>query len=493
MILLCLSSICAVLVILLAREIHRTAIYWKNKGIPYESYFSYLWYFLFRQSRVDIFDSLEDYTEKYGSVYGTYQGLSPVLRVSSRESLTEALSKNFSKAHGRTVAAKTGSTLWDNNILVLGYKEWRAVRPLSGHVLTGLKLKQMKPQLERAAERLTTKLRKLAKSNKEISTAEYSHAAVMDGIAAVTFSLEVDALDDPNNVFVKNCTGLFSSSLGLTLMMAFPGLLEYVPFIQFPEKRAEQFFVEFSRTVLEQRRKQGRKSETSDILDSWLEAQETNPEFTDVMLVAQMFVFFLAGFETSAYTLMFIMYLLATHPQKQEEVYQDIIENISDPDNVTFEEYNKMRLVEAAIYETLRLYPTDYVIDRRVVEPCTVAGVPLDKGIAIQVPTSAVNRDPERFHEPTHFKPERFVDGGERIQDVITFGEGPKNCVGQRFAIFQLLIFTVAILRTVRLEPVVNKAYDPSREYQAPIERLPGQMFLPFPKETLKVKLSPRN
>ncbi|XP_018497550.2 cytochrome P450 3A13-like, partial [Galendromus occidentalis] len=186
----------------------------------------------------------------------------------------------------------------------------------------------------------------------------------MNAIAAVTFSLDIDAFDDPNNKFVESFTGCFNGSLGFNLMMAFPNILKYLPFVEYPPKKIDNYFVQFSRSLLEKRRKQIRNPEELDFLDSWLESQKANPKLTDDLLISQMIIFLITGFETSAYALTFAMYLFATHPQMQEKAYRDVIENISDPDNVTFEDYHKMKYLEAAIWETLRLYPMDFVTDR---------------------------------------------------------------------------------------------------------------------------------
>lgn len=492
MILLCLATICLVLVLLLLKNVYETATYWKNKGIPYESYLSYLHYFLFRQNREDIFDMLRDYTKKYGPIYGTYQGLNPILRVTSPDGIKDAFSRNFSKAHARTTTVQTGTPLWDHNALALEYPEWKMVRSLSGQVLTGSKLKYMKGKFEQVAKRVAAKLAKLAKTHAEISTQAWAHGTVMNATAAVTFSLEVDAIEDPNHMFIKNCTGIFKNSWGLTLLFSFPKLLRYLPFVQYPVREVEVFFVKFTETVLKQRRQQPHRSEDSDVLDSWLETQKNNPELTDAVLTSQMFLFFVAGYETSAYTMMFLLHLLATHPEKQEAVYENIVENVSDRENITLDQYNKMKLLEAAIYETLRLYPTDHGIDRITTSPCTIAGVTLDVGVNIQCPMSSVQDDPERFYEPLQFRPERFIDGGEKISDLVSFGLGPKNCVGERLAMTQLLIFLANILLKVRLEPPSDGSYDPSLEYQPKIKRVPGQLFLPFPQNDLKVTLALR-
>ncbi|XP_003743371.2 cytochrome P450 3A40-like [Galendromus occidentalis] len=303
-------------------------------GIPYESYGSYLYYFLFCEGRVDIFNSIEEYNKKYGSVY-------------------------------------------------VRYKEWKLVRPLSRNVMTGSKLRLMRDQFERPANLLTSNLEELADTNEEISTAHYSHAAVMNPIAAVTFSLDIDAFDDPNNKFLESFTGFFNGSLGFNLIMAFPSILKYLPFVEYPPEEIDNYFHQFSRSLLEKRREQIRNPEELDFLDSWLESQKANPKLRDDLLISQM----------------------------------TISLNISDPDNVTFEDYHTMKYLGAAMWATLRLYPMDFVTDRVTSEPCTIAGVSLDKGITIHVPTCTVNKDPERFHEPSLSKPKRYLGGGEKTQE----------------------------------------------------------------------------
>lgn len=393
----CLSTIVIVLLLMLLRKIRWAANYWKSCGIPYEPYINYLLFFLLRQGREDIFKLLGEYTTKYGQVYGTYQGMRPVLRVSSPEGIKDALSRNFHSAHGRTIFGQVGSKLWDNNIFSLPYREWKLVRPLSSQVLTTFKLKSMKSKFEETAKRLSERLKKIAQTNGVIATSEYSRGVIMDGIAAVTFSLDVDATEDPNNVFVRNCTGVFSRGLGVVLLNSFPQLIKFLPFVQVPVIECERFFVKFAETIMRQRRSSSWQHKTCDALESWMEAQKKNPELTDDLLISQIFIFAVTGYESASYTLTFALYLLATHPRKQDAVYNNIMENISDPDNITFEEYTKMELLEAAIFETLRLYPTDYVIDRFTVEPCKVAGVALDKGVGIQIPQTGVHQDPERF------------------------------------------------------------------------------------------------
>lgn len=493
MILLCLTTICLVLVLLLLKKVYETATYWKDKGVPFESYLSYLHYALFRTRRECIYDMLREYTEKYGPVYGTYQGLNPILRVSSPEGIKDAFSRNFSKAHSRTLTVQTGTPLWDHNALALDYPRWKMVRALTGQVLTGSKLKVMKSKIERVANRFAARLEELARSNSEISTRPYAHGAVMNATAAITFSLEVDAIDDPNHSFIKHCTGIFANSWGLTFLFSFPKLLRYMPFVQYPVKEVEQFFMKFTDTVLKQRRQQPHGSEDTDVLDGWLEAQKNNPEVTDAVLISQMFLVFVAGYETGAYTMMILLHLLATHPKKQEKVYESIMENITDPDNITLEQYSNMKYLEAAIYETLRLYPTDHGIDRLTTSPCTIAGVALDVGVNVQCPMSSVHDDPERFYEPLQFRPERFTDGGQSISEIVAFGQGPKNCVGQRLAVTQMLIFMANILRQIRLDPPSDGSYDPTLEHQPKIKREPGQLFVPFPLIDLKVRLASRS
>jgi cytochrome P450 len=104
---------------------------------------------------------------------------------------------------------------------------------------------------------------------------------------------------------------------------------------------------------------------------------------------------------------------------------------------------------QAAINETLRLYPPAYVTGREAVRDTSIGGVPLPKRHIVLVSMYATHRDPRFFPEPDAFRPERWLDGLEKRLPrgaFIPFGMGSRKCVGSSFAMMEatLLLATIA-------------------------------------------------
>lgn len=200
-----------------------------------------------------------------------------------------------------------------------------------------------------------------------------------------------------------------------------------------------------------------------------------------------------AGHETTANTLAWALYLLATHPEAQAELVEELnsVEFTSaastttstdsnddggdndggDDDHVqvaSFEDARtKLPLTLAVIYETLRLYPTVPVFPRE----CAKAGVKLGgfdvpKGSLVIVVSNPVHRDEKFFHEPNNFLPKRFLGvpspstslpvgapgkGPKGKFAFMPFGAGQRTCVGQRFAILEAVLLLSAIAKRFHL------------------------------------------
>ncbi|OQR70095.1 cytochrome P450 3A24-like [Tropilaelaps mercedesae] len=177
--------------------------------------------------------------------------------------------------------------------------------------------------------------------------------------------------------------------------------------------------MEFTATLIKQRRTRSPRENDVDILDIWIAKQTTNPNFTDEMIAAQAFVFF-------------------------ELAYREIQEHMTGPSNVIYEQYGRIKLFEALhSLETLQLYPSDYALDR--------------------VPLLAVLRDPNLFPDPNVFYAQRLLldvtcDANKQLEEFVGFGTGPRNCVGKRLALFFISVDFCSILTRIRLFPAVQVA-----------------------------------
>lgn len=133
---------------------------------------------------------------------------------------------------------------------------------------------------------------------------------------------------------------------------------------------------------------------------------------------------FLAGHETTAHALTFALYLLSRHPEEQERARQS-------------QEYLK-----AVVLETLRLYPTAWMIGRRSREEGSLGNYHLPAGTTVLMSPYVMHRHPEFFPDPEEFRPQRWLDRPRSSLPkgvYFPFGAGPRVCIGEHFAWMEML------------------------------------------------------
>ncbi|KAK9905093.1 hypothetical protein WJX75_009533 [Coccomyxa subellipsoidea] len=175
--------------------------------------------------------------------------------------------------------------------------------------------------------------------------------------------------------------------------------------------------------------------------------------FTDIEIIAQAFIFLLAGYETTANTLAFTTYSLAANPDKAAKLVEEIDREAPEGD-VTAEHLMRMPYVEACIKEALRIYSPAALLGRQLGEDTVIKGHTIPKGTGVMVPVYAIHHDPEIYTDPEVFKPERWLEGTpEYAADKhmagkwMPFGEGTRVCVGQRLALIEAKIALAHVFR----------------------------------------------
>lgn len=475
--------IAPLLILLKVRSLEKV---WQDAGIPHESYASYLHSIFVRYRRENVFDVLQEYATKYGNLYGTYHGLSPLLRVSRLDVARDVLIRQFGQIHSRSIDIRTGVPIWDRSLVAQPYNKWKTLRHLSGTGMTSSKLRAITPKIERIAKRFVTRLAEAGRVSGEVSPFDHTMYYGLDCIAAVAFGVDVDTMVDPENKFVKHTRTLLSSQIGFFLFTTMPSLIKYVPFIGFPNKASAKFIEEFAVAAIKRRRQaNSQTNDGQDLLDVWLREQQANPAFTDADIAAQIFFFTLAGSDTTAYTLYLTMYFLAIHPDVQAKAYEEIKANPLAQDGMrTFDDFGKLKFVEACILETLRLCPTDFVVDRLCDEACNVAGLQLSAGTHVQVAVPVIQKDPSYFPQPELYRPDRFLDGSSSTEAFLAFGDGPKVCIGKRIALLEITIALTCLLEHFSLERC-------SKTPQT-LEFFEGMAFLPYPKQFATIAIKER-
>ncbi|KAK1898421.1 Cytochrome P450 3A30 [Dissostichus eleginoides] len=211
----------------------------------------------------------------------------------------------------------------------------------------------------------------------------------------------------------------------------------------------------------------------------------SNKGLTDHEILSQAMIFIIAGYETSSSTLGFVAYTLATHPEIQKILQEEIDETLPEKDRPTYEAAMQMEYLEMVINETMRLYPIANRLERMAKSSVEINGVTIPKGTVIMVPIYTLHRDPDLWSEPEAFKPERFRKENKANIDpyaFLPFGAGPRNCIGMRFALLMMKLALVEILQ--------NFSFVTCKETDIPMEL--GVDELTTPKNPIKLKLVSR-
>ena len=182
--------------------------------------------------------------------------------------------------------------------------------------------------------------------------------------------------------------------------------------------------------------------------------------------------FYIAGHETTALALTWACYLIAQNQNIQERLHAEIsAPELSEP--ITFEELGGLKLLNAVIYETMRLYPSIPIIGREAKCDVEIQGRVIKKDEIVIVPIYVMHRSHAHWERPNDFEPDRFIREPELARGskkYIPFGTGPRVCIGASFAMVEMRTALTAILkkynmtvsRECRPKPLVTASLRPS-------------------------------
>uniref|UniRef100_A0A672IU84 unspecific monooxygenase n=1 Tax=Salarias fasciatus TaxID=181472 RepID=A0A672IU84_SALFA len=120
------------------------------------------------------------------------------------------------------------------------------------------------------------------------------------------------------------------------------------------------------------------------------------------------------------------------------------------PGPIDYQTLMDMEYLDAAINESLRLYPIVNRLERVAKASVEINNLLIPKDMVVMVPVWPLHRNPEIWPEPEKFKPERFTKGNKETIDPYTympFGMGPRNCIGMRFALVSMKLVMTKILQ----------------------------------------------
>ncbi|KAJ8721677.1 hypothetical protein PYW07_002452 [Mythimna separata] len=227
----------------------------------------------------------------------------------------------------------------------------------------------------------------------------------------------------------------------------------------------------FTKQIIQRRRKNRNGSNTINVkennvnevdatmLDLLLD-EEAKGTINDKGVQEEVDTLLFEGHDTTATALTFMMMRIANEPDIQDSIYEELQSIFEDSQrSPTIEDLSKMKYLECCIKESMRLYPSVPFISRNITKEVVIAGYTIPKNTFVNIHVFDIHRDPEVYPEPEKFRPERFLPQntvGRNPYSYIPFSAGPRNCIGQKYAMMMMKILMSGTMRNYRLEPITR-------------------------------------
>ncbi|MFE6227473.1 cytochrome P450 [Streptomyces sp. NPDC057854] len=221
-----------------------------------------------------------------------------------------------------------------------------------------------------------------------------------------------------------------------------------------------------------------------DLLSRLLTARdETGVPLSDREIRDETVTLYVGGHETTSSTLVWAWYLLSRNEEARRALAGELDRVLAGGREPGYDDYASLTYAQAVVKETLRLYPTIWLLTGIAKEGATLAGRPVPPGTRVWSSQWSTHRDPRWYADPDAFRPERWLtdaDGrpAEEIHEYAwyPFGGGPRVCLGTRFALVEAVLVLAVLARRYHLDvepeeirPVPSLTLQPDREVLATV------------------------
>uniref|UniRef100_A0A1I8MXQ5 Uncharacterized protein n=1 Tax=Musca domestica TaxID=7370 RepID=A0A1I8MXQ5_MUSDO len=407
----------------------------------------------------------EIYNEFKGKVKiaGTYWYTRPIAVVLDLDLVKTVLIKDFQVFVDRFSQHNTNDVL-SQHLFSADSKIWKGLRTKLTPTFTSGKMKFMFPTLVEVSQKYVAALDAELQSNPEhcLEMYDWNGRFTTDVIGNVAFGLECNSLQEPQAEFrVKGDKAFYTIHPFMEMIAStYPKLFHRFGYKVFTQELIT-FYSRIVRETVEYREKNGVKR--NDFLDLLIELKnsplEGEAEYQLDMedIIAQAFVFFIGGFETSSSTMTFALYEMAKNPQVQERARKDVQDTLEKHKGAFgYDSLNDMGYVRQVVQETLRKHPVAPTGRRVCRRPFTLPGKPgltVEPSVHIIIPVYAIHHDPEYYPQPEVFRPERFAPnekGQRHPMTYLPFGAGPRTCIAERFGMMQTMMGLALLLKNFK-------------------------------------------
>jgi len=345
-------------------------------------------------------------------------------------------------------------------------QEWKQTRTIFAPCFTGSKLKLMTPHLVKVGAQMSSYVGE--HTGEEFEARELFGKYALDGLTTAGFGIELNSFRDPDSIVRKmTLTMLGAPGYGsswdvprVILLSIAPKLAKLFQVPLFPEK-ATLFIADMIEKTMKSRKDSGfRRNDMIDVAMDELKgemAAKITDEEKSFLLVANLLLMFFAGQDTISITMATVIHQLIFHQEVQENIFQEIMEVFPEEcDELTWDKVHECEYMDRAIQEAMRYSNAFDSTERTCTKDYKVPGteIIIPKGRIVKLYLAGMMEKGKNFKNPKEFDPDNFLPENKPNKFAFqAFGQGPRACVGYRYAMVSLKIALISLLRHHRVVP----------------------------------------
>ncbi|XP_052839469.1 cytochrome P450 6a8 [Drosophila gunungcola] len=462
--------------------LHRKLTFFKRRGIPFEKPHPMRGNMEEFQKTKNFHQILQDHYNKFRESKAPFVGFflfhNPAAFVIDLDLAKNVLIKDFSNFSDKGFYYNEKKDPISAHLFNLDGPQWRLLRNKLSSTFTSGKMKFMYPTVVSVADEFMAVMHEKVAQNSVLEVRDLVARFTVDVIGTCAFGIKCNSLRDEKAEFLHfGRRSLVDKRHGTLLngfMRSYPNLARKLGLVRNAQHIQDFYRRIVTDTVAVREKENIKRNDFMDMLIEMKNQKEIKLDNGEVVkgltieeVIAQAFVFFIAGFETSSSTMGFALYELARNPHIQDKVRTEVEEVLEKHNQkFTYECTRDFKYLNQVINETSRLYTIVPNLDRKAHKRYVVPGHPefvIEAGQSVIVPSSAIHLDPSIYPEPFEFRPERFSPEESANRPSVAwlpFGDGPRNCIGMRFGMMQARIGLALLIKNFRFS-TCSKTPDP--------------------------------
>lgn len=405
----------------------------------------------FAQDRLGFF---EEYVPKYGDLFELTSVFFKLIRHFKKvvivtgpdmvKHIMQDNNKNYVKSYGYSVL----KVLLGEGLLTSEGEFWRKQRRLLQPAFHRDRLASFVSTYAEFGQQLADKWSK-EPAGTVVDVSQGFMEATLNIVSKAMFSTDVgDAMDVVNREFDyanEKLIARITSPFPMPFWMPLPGV-----------KREEESYEAIKNVVAQVIEKRRNSTEKYDDLLAMLmevEDADTGEKMSNQQIQDEVLTIFLAGHETTAVALTWLVHCLDENPEVVEKLLEEekAVLNGRTP---TIDDLRSLEYTRMVIDETLRLFPPAWIIGRHATGPDKLGEYDIPADTNCLIPVYYIHRNPKYWEEPLKFKPERFSKENSKGRHKFVyfpFGGGPRLCIGNNFALMEMQVVVPMLVRAIKL------------------------------------------